>query len=97
MEFCRHYKTSPQTSNIREGVYYYLFFLFICLSIYFYPCEYFSRTSYLGVSVILFFPFIFFLFDEDVFLNNVFSVDAKVPSFCMNMAITRFTVSKFIS
>ena len=73
------------------------FFLFICLSIYFYPCEYFSRTSYLGVSVILFFSFIFFLFDEDVFLNSVFSVDAKVPSFCMNMAITRFTVSKFIS
>ena len=96
MEFCRHYKTSPQTSNIREEVYYYLF-LFIYSSIYFYPCEYFSRTSYLGVSVILFFSFIFFLFDEDVFLNSVVSVEAKVPSFCMNMAITRFTVSKFIS
>ena len=33
-----------------------LSFLFFCSSIYFYPCEYFSRTSYLGVSVILFFP-----------------------------------------
>ena len=96
MEFCRHYKTSPQTSNITEEVYYYLF-LFICSSIYFYPCEYFSRTSYLGVSVILFFSFIFFLFDEDVFLNSVVSVHAKVPSFSMNMAITRFTVSKVIS
>ena len=40
---------------------------------------------------------IFFLFDEDVFLSRVVSVDAKVPSFCMNMAITRFTVSKFMS
>ena len=38
-----------------------LSFLFFCSSIYFYPCEYFSRTSYLGVSVILFF-FSFFSF-----------------------------------
>ena len=95
MEFCRHYKTSPQTSNIEE-VYYYLF-LFMCSSIYFYPCAYFSRTSYLVASVIFFFPSIFFLFDEDVFLSSVVSVDAKIPSICMNMAITTFTVSKFIS
>ena len=97
MEFCRHYKTSPQTSNIKEEVYYYLF-LFIYSSIYFYRCEYFSPHKLLrGKCNNLFFSFIFFLFDEDVFLNSVVSVHAKVPSFSMNMAITRFTVSKVIS
>ena len=40
--------------------------------------------------------FFSFPFGKDVFLSSDVSVDAEVLSFCMNMAITRFKVSKFI-